>query len=31
MRWRNVATGMEIEISRDDWSNPNLAEPTTYN
>ena len=31
MRWRNMATGLEIEIPRDDWTNSNLAEPTTYN
>ena len=31
MRWRNKATGLEVEIPREDWSNLNLAEPTTYN
>jgi hypothetical protein len=31
MRWYNMATGLEIEIPREDWNNPNLAEPTTYN
>ena len=31
MRWHNMATGLRIEIPREDWDNPNLAEPTTYN
>jgi hypothetical protein len=31
MCWYNMATGLEIEIPRDDWTNSNLAEPTTYN